>query len=92
MKSILLINVKCKTNFSAGLIQYLLVLLSWQHFSFMSNQSFMLSRVEYKKSFITAESGLEVIKLEYSLKLKIKRNDWLLADTCLQAANQCALF
>ena len=25
--------------------------------------------------------GLEVIKLEYSLKLKIKCNDWLLADT-----------
>ena len=22
----------------------------------------------------------------------IKRNDWLLADTCLQAANHCALF
>ena len=27
--------------------------------------------------------GLEVIKLEYSLKLKIKRNDWLLADSKL---------
>ena len=27
--------------------------------------------------------GLEVIKL--------KHNDWLLADTCLQAANHCAL-
>ena len=26
--------------------------------------------------------GLEVIKLEYSLKLKIKRNNWLLADKC----------
>ena len=26
--------------------------------------------------------GLEVIKLEYSLGLKIKRNDWLPADTC----------
>ena len=36
--------------------------------------------------------GLEVIKLEYSLRLKIKRNDWLLADTCPQAANHCALF
>ena len=36
--------------------------------------------------------GLEVIKLEYSLKLKIKRNDWMLADTCLKAANHCALF
>ena len=36
--------------------------------------------------------GLEVIKLEYSLRLKIKRNDWLLADTCLQAANHWALF
>ena len=34
----------------------------------------------------------EVIKLEYSLKLKIKRNDWLLADTCPQATNHCALF
>ena len=34
----------------------------------------------------------EVIKLEYSLKLKIKRNDWLLADTCPQAANHLALF
>ena len=24
--------------------------------------------------------------------IKIKRNDWLLADTCPQAANHCALF
>ena len=37
-------------------------------------------------------AGLEVIKLEYSLRLKIKRNDWLLADTCPHAANHCALF
>ena len=37
-------------------------------------------------------TGLEVIKLEYSLKLKIKRNDWLLADTCPQTANHCAFF
>ena len=28
--------------------------------------------------------GLEVIQLEYSLRLKIKRNDWLLVDTCPQ--------
>ena len=28
--------------------------------------------------------GLEVIKLEYSLRLKIKRNDWLLVDTCVR--------
>ena len=38
------------------------------------------------------KTGLEVIKPEYSLKLKIKRNDWLLADTCPHAANHCALF
>ena len=37
-------------------------------------------------------SGLKVIKLEYSLRLKIKRSDWLLADTCPQAANHCTLF
>ena len=37
-------------------------------------------------------SALEVIKLEHSLKLKIKHNDWLHIDTCLQAANHCALF
>ena len=35
---------------------------------------------------------LEVIKLEFILRLKIKRNDWLLADMCPQAANHCALF
>ena len=34
--------------------------------------------------------GLEVIKLEYILRIKIKRYDWLLADMCPQAANHCA--
>ena len=37
-------------------------------------------------------TGFEVIKLEYSFKLKVMRNDWLLVDTCPQAANHCALF
>ena len=34
--------------------------------------------------------GLDVIRLEYSIKLKMKSNDWLLANTCPQAANHCA--
>ena len=38
------------------------------------------------------DPGLEVIKLEFILRLKIKRNDWLFADTCPQAANHWALF
>ena len=37
-------------------------------------------------------SGLEVIQLEYSLRLKINRNDWLLADTCPLAANLALSF
>ena len=37
-------------------------------------------------------AGRDVIKLEVILRLKTKRNDWLLADTCLQAANHCTLF
>ena len=40
----------------------------------------------------TYKTGLEVIKLEYNLRLKIKRNDWLLADTCPQVANHCSYF
>ena len=36
--------------------------------------------------------GLEAVKLESILKLKIKCNDWLLEDTCLQVDNHCALF
>ena len=28
----------------------------------------------------------------YKTRLKIKRDDWMLADTCLQAANHFALF
>ena len=47
--------------------------------------------VDWIKKVNKSESGLEVIKLEYILKLKLKHNDWLLADTCLQAANHCAL-
>ena len=53
-------------------------------------------RVSYLSYDVTSgnaiTSGPEVIKLEYSLKLKIKHNDWLLADMCPQAANHCALF
>ena len=37
-------------------------------------------------------SGLEDIQLEFILKLKIKHSDWLIADTCPQAANHSALF
>ena len=37
-------------------------------------------------------NGLEVIKLKYSLKLQIRCKDWLLVDTCPQAANPYALF
>ena len=29
-------------------------------------------------------SGLQVIKLEFILRLKIKCNDWPLADTCVR--------
>ena len=54
-----------------------------------------ISTIQGQSSFVNPKSvglGLEVIKLEYNLKLKIKRNDWLLADTCRQATNNCALF
>ena len=44
------------------------------------------------KKIIVTFPDLEAIKLEYSLRLKIKHNDWLLADTCSQAANHCTLF
>ena len=37
-------------------------------------------------------SGLEARKLDFILRLKKKRNDLLLADTCPQAANRFALF
>ena len=41
---------------------------------------------------VASSPGLEVIKLEFILRLKIKHTDWVPADTCLQAANHCALF
>ena len=37
-----------------------------------------------KWRFNTIMSGLEVIKLEFILKLKVKRNDWLLAQNKAQ--------
>ena len=44
------------------------------------------------KPSVKTAPGFEVIKLEFILRLKIKRNDWLLADTCPQPANHFALF
>ena len=46
---------------------------------------------KFKMNFANSVgSGPEVIKLEFSLRFKIKCNDWLLADTCPQTANHCA--
>ena len=56
----------------------------------MKKQKKMVTLVYEDKESI--EPGLEVINLEFILSLKIKCNDWLLVDTCPQAANQCALF
>ena len=49
--------------------------------------------------YLTTDAGLKVIKLEFILRLEIKHNDWLLANTywlladmCPQVANHCALF
>ena len=43
---------------------------------------------------ITSESMCNIIELieSVSFHVPIKRNDWLLADMCPQAANHCALF
>ena len=41
---------------------------------------------------IGSTPGPKVIKLESILKLKIKPNDWLIAGTCPQSANRCALY
>ena len=42
--------------------------------------------------YILYRPGLDVIKLEYSLKLKINRNDWLLADTHMSASSRSLHF
>ena len=49
------------------------------------------SRVTFKEQ-LKSYPGLEIKKLEFILKLKIKRNNWLLADTCPQAANRFVIF
>ena len=43
----------------------------------------LLSESQNKWVSVRKRPGLEVIKLEYSLRLEIKRNDWLLADISL---------
>ena len=45
----------------------------------------MLGQVWY---MIVSIPGLEVIKLEYSLKLKIKRKDWLLIVLYFELENE----
>ena len=59
---------------------------------FISVAKINIKKKEDMFFLVVSGPGLEVIKLEFILKLKIKHNDWLLADTCLQAANQCSIF
>ena len=66
--------------FSASIIN------SNQHFFLVNVWSFGVMLIKM------ISSDLEVIKLEYCLRIKIKRNDWLLADACPRAANHCPLF
>ena len=47
-------------------------------FTVISLIHFVLSLVEHEISLITSGQGPKIIKLEFILKLKIKRNDWLL--------------
>ena len=70
----------------ADLLSHLYVMFSCDFVTFSYS---VLGQVWYLSVLIP---GPEVLKLEYSLKLKIRRNDWLLADTCPHAANHCALF
>ena len=50
------------------------------------------SRPPRKKHLEIRHRVYKKLVSKYSLRLKIKRNDWLLADTCPQAANHFALF
>ena len=47
----------------------------------VSTQEFGVDHIVYQR---TPGSGLEVIKLEFILRLKIKHNDWLLANISLE--------
>ena len=51
-----------------------------------------ISNMRRRKTAQKKQLGLQVIKLEFILRLIIKRNDWLLEDTCPKAANHWALF
>ena len=67
----------------------------WERLSRQS-PNYSLYFIAYLFKFMTnydiqeLKQGLEAMKLEYSLKIKC--NDWLLADTWPQVANHCALF
>ena len=65
--------------------------IAWKVLSQMKNMWCSRLSQELKVNLFLAivES---VIKLEFILRLKIKRTYWLLADTCPQAANHFALF
>ena len=75
-------HLACKTVWI--LISWLLQIFEIYYFECVAGQALLVGNIK--------RPGPEVIKLEFILKLKIKRNDWLLADTCPQAPNHCALF
>ena len=71
---------------NADLLALLCVLFHWVFVTFPYG---VLGQVSVLIALIP---GLEVIKLEYSLRLKIKRNHWLLADTRVRKQPIIALY
>ena len=71
----------------------------WPHCLFGHNNDMLPeSKVGLFYLYATALSEIQICsrprgnKIEYSLKIKIKCNDWLLANTCPQASNKCTSF
>ena len=69
-----------------------LILRVWMAYSKLNSSKFNVCCPFIPYPVQIHKPGLEVIKLEFILRLKVKHNDWLLADMCPQAANHCALF
>ena len=90
------LDLECRSSSGTKLFDNLILFLKDLFLKSLFHKSQMMKITQHVKSegvsWVLNSSGPEVIKLEYSLKFKIKRNDRLLADTCLQAANHYALF
>ena len=90
---VFLVSRDCCVDLPLGTVglRFVIVVFYWSY-SLTSFRIDFITQWRHCVASLSKTLRLDVIQLEFILKLNIKQNNWLHADTCPQATNHSTLF